>query len=50
MIANYLPGNAYRVYKKGSNLRVDSSAVGFNDPGWQNGAITVIFKAGGKFR
>lgn len=38
------PSDTYRVYKRGANVRIDTTLLGFDNATWQRGNRTYIFK------
>ena len=43
------PFDTYKVYKRGGNVRVDTTLVGFDNNRWQRGDRTYIFRGQGEF-
>lgn len=43
------PSDVYKIYKSGSNVRVDTTLSGFEQMSWQRGARTYIFTGIHKF-
>lgn len=39
----------YKVYKRGANVRIDTTLLGYDHTNWQRGNRTYIFKGNGKF-
>lgn len=37
------------MYKRGANVRIDTTLLGFDHTNWQRGNRTYIFKGNGKF-
>ena len=44
------PSDTYRIYKRGCNVRVDTTLVGFdqNVVNWERGNMSFVFKGAGK--
>lgn len=38
------PSDVYKVYKRGANVRIDTTLLGFDNATWQRGNRTYIFK------
>lgn len=38
------PSDVYKVYKRGSNVRIDTTLLGFDHTTWQRGSRSYIFK------
>ncbi|XP_034951701.1 ankyrin repeat domain-containing protein 13D isoform X1 [Chelonus insularis] len=38
------PSDTYKVYKQGSNVRIDTTLLGFDQASWQRGNLSYIFK------
>ncbi len=45
LIAKACPSDVYKVYKSGSNVRIDTTLVGFNGTTWERGNKSFIFQA-----
>lgn len=45
LISKACPSDVYRVYKSGSNVRIDTTLVGFNGTTWERGNRSYIFQA-----
>lgn len=43
------PSDVYKVYKRGSNVRIDTTLLNFDHTSWQRGDRSYIFKGDGKF-
>lgn len=41
------PFDTYKIYKRGANVRVDTTLVGFENNRWQRGDRTYIFRGQG---
>ncbi|XP_038210010.1 ankyrin repeat domain-containing protein 13D, partial [Zerene cesonia] len=48
LVSRLCPSDTYRVYKRGANVRVDTTLLGFSDNRWQRGDRTYIFTGHGK--
>ncbi|XP_029430196.1 ankyrin repeat domain-containing protein 13D [Rhinatrema bivittatum] len=44
LVSKMCPSDVYRVWKRGANLRVDTSLLGFEHMTWQRGRRSYIFK------
>lgn len=44
------PSDTYKVYKQGSNVRIDTTLLGFDHANWQRGNLSFVFKGQSKFR
>lgn len=42
------PSDIYRVYKRGANVRIDTTLLGFDNNTWQRGNRSYIFKGSSK--
>ncbi|XP_015111421.1 ankyrin repeat domain-containing protein 13D isoform X2 [Diachasma alloeum] len=38
------PSDTYKVYKQGSNVRIDTTLLGFDHTNWQRGNLSYVFK------
>ncbi|XP_013143847.1 PREDICTED: ankyrin repeat domain-containing protein 13D [Papilio polytes] len=47
LVSRYCPFDTYKVYKRGGNVRVDTTLAGFDDTTWQRGERTYIFRGQG---
>lgn len=45
LLSKICPSDIYKIYKSGSNVRVDTTLSGFEQMSWQRGARTYIFTA-----
>ena len=45
LISKACPSDVYRIYKSGSNVRIDTTLIGFNGTGWERGNRSYIFQA-----
>lgn len=48
LVSRMCPFDTYKVYKRGGNVRVDTTLVGFENNRWQRGDRTYIFRGQGK--
>lgn len=48
LVSRMCPSDVYRVYKQGSNVRIDTTLLGFDNTNWQRGDRSYIFKGQGK--
>lgn len=42
------PSDTYKVYKQGSNVRIDTTLLGFDHANWQRGSRSYVFKGQSK--
>lgn len=42
------PSDIYKVYKQGSNVRIDTTLLGFDQSSWQRGSKSYLFKSEGE--
>lgn len=49
LFARMCPSDTYKVYKQGSNVRIDTTLLGFDHTNWQRGNRSYIFQGQGKF-
>ncbi|CAK1554528.1 unnamed protein product [Leptosia nina] len=47
LVTRQCPSDTYRVYKRGANVRVDSTLLGYQDDRWTRGDRTYIFSGHG---
>ncbi|XP_068633319.1 ankyrin repeat domain-containing protein 13D [Battus philenor] len=47
LVSRICPFDTYKVYKRGGNVRVDTTLAGFDDAHWQRGERTYIFRGQG---
>ena len=43
-VSRMCPHDTYKVYKRGSRVRIDTTLLGFDDTSWQRGNKSYIFK------
>ncbi|CAH0398506.1 unnamed protein product [Chilo suppressalis] len=48
LVSRMCPFDTYKVYKRGGNVRVDTTLVGFDNNRWQRGDRTYIFRGQGR--
>ncbi|KAJ2948847.1 hypothetical protein O0L34_g5773 [Tuta absoluta] len=48
LVSRVCPFDTYKVYKRGGNVRVDTTLVGFENNKWQRGDRTYIFRGQGQ--
>ncbi|KAK2169141.1 hypothetical protein LSH36_12g20034 [Paralvinella palmiformis] len=46
LVARMCPSDTYRVWKSGSNVRIDTTLLGFDNTNWQRGNRSFVFKGG----
>ena len=44
-MAKACPSDVYKIYKSGSNVRIDTTLIGFNGTTWERGNRSYIFQA-----
>lgn len=44
LMSRVCPSDTYKVYKRGSNVRIDTTLLGFDNNSWQRGNRSYIFK------
>ncbi|XP_031622271.1 ankyrin repeat domain-containing protein 13D isoform X2 [Contarinia nasturtii] len=44
LVSRLCPSDVYKVYKRGSNVRIDTTLLGFDHTTWQRGNRTYLFK------
>lgn len=48
LVSRMCPSDTYKVYKQGSNVRIDTTLLGFDHANyWQRGSRSYVFKGGG---
>lgn len=45
LISKACPSDVYKIYKSGSNVRIDTTLIGFNGTTWERGNRSYIFQA-----
>ncbi|CAB3261098.1 unnamed protein product [Arctia plantaginis] len=48
LVSRMCPFDTYKVYKRGGNVRVDTTLIGFENNRWQRGDRTYIFRGQGR--
>ncbi|XP_072948956.1 ankyrin repeat domain-containing protein 13D [Epargyreus clarus] len=48
LVSRICPFDTYKVYKRGGNVRVDTTLIGFENNRWQRGDRTYIFRGQGR--
>lgn len=46
LMSRLCPSDTYKVYKRGANVRIDTTLLGFDNNTWQRGNRSYIFKGG----
>lgn len=49
LVSRMSPSDTYKIYKQGSNVRIDTTLLGFDHTNWQRGNRSYIFKGHRKF-
>uniref|UniRef100_T1IXD5 Ankyrin repeat domain-containing protein n=1 Tax=Strigamia maritima TaxID=126957 RepID=T1IXD5_STRMM len=44
LVSRMCPSDTYKVYKSGSNVRIDTTLLGFDQTSWQRGNRSYVFK------
>lgn len=44
LVSRILPSDVCKIYKRGSNIRLDTTLVDFSDMRWERGDISFIFR------
>lgn len=44
LMSRMCPSDTYKVYKRGANVRIDTTLLGFDHTTWQRGNRSYIFK------
>nr|CAG4640063.1 EOG090X0784 [Daphnia pulex] len=47
LVSRMCPSDTYKVYKQGSNVRIDTTLLGFDQSSWQRGSKSYLFKSEG---
>nr|CAG4649372.1 EOG090X0784 [Scapholeberis mucronata] len=47
LVSRMCPSDTYKVYKQGSNVRIDTTLLGFDQGTWQRGSKSYLFKSEG---
>lgn len=47
LLSRVCPSDTYRIFKSGSNVRIDTTLLGFEHSSWQRGKRSYIFKGEG---
>ncbi|XP_046656162.1 ankyrin repeat domain-containing protein 13D-like isoform X3 [Daphnia pulicaria] len=45
LVSRMCPSDTYKVYKQGSNVRIDTTLLGFDQSSWQRGSKSYLFKS-----
>lgn len=48
LVSRLCPSDVYKVFKRGSNVRIDTTLLGFDHTTWQRGNRSYIFKGDGE--
>jgi len=48
LMSRLCPSDTYKVYKRGANVRIDTTLLGFDNNTWQRGNRSYIFKGASK--
>lgn len=43
-VSKLCPSDTYKIYKRGTSVRIDTTLVGFESLSWIRGDISIIFK------
>nr|CAG4640900.1 EOG090X0784 [Eulimnadia texana] len=44
LVSRMCPSDTYKIYKQGSNVRIDTTLLGFDQNSWQRGSRSFMFK------
>ncbi|ELU00132.1 hypothetical protein CAPTEDRAFT_220273 [Capitella teleta] len=44
LVSRMCPSDTYRVWKRGSNVRIDTTLLGFDNMNWQRGSRSYVFR------
>jgi hypothetical protein len=50
LVSRMCPSDTYKVYKQGSNVRIDTTLLGFDHTSWQRGNRSYVFQGHSKSR
>ena len=45
LVSKACPSDVYKIYKSGSNVRIDTTLIGFNGTSWERGDRSYLFQA-----
>lgn len=49
LVSRMCPSDTYKVYKQGSNVRIDTTLLGFDHTSWQRGNRSYVFQGHSKW-
>lgn len=49
LVSRMCPSDTYKVYKQGSNVRIDTTLLGFDHTNWQTGSRSYVFQGHSKY-
>lgn len=49
LVSRMCPSDTYKVYKQGSNVRIDTTLLGFDQTNWQTGNRSYVFQGHSKY-